>query len=367
MKICFFTDTFYPVVGGAENVLHHLAVQMTRAGHKVCVLAPHDKNRCGPDRFPYPVMRYGHPSSKRFLVRQTLVHLIWIYWRYGFDLLHCHAAYPQAYVGATFKAWFKTPLAVRPHGSDIVPGGRMRQNRRIERRLQRALIDADALIAQGEYIRTLLLDLGNPSRKIHTIHNGTDLARFGHGEPYCHPRPFILAVGSLIHRKGFDLLIRAFKLASPPDTDLLIAGQGREEAALRALSSSSGLEDRVHFLGLVRGQKKVDLYRSARFVVCPSRNEPFSNVIIETMASGTAVLASDVGGNIELVRPGVTGLLFPSGDVGALAEKISQMINHASRTAKMGADARVSVGEFDWAVVAQRYLELYSQIRRQRS
>ncbi len=364
MKICFFTDTFYPIVGGAETVLHNLALNLLHKGHIIYVLAPNVKKSCEPDAFPYAVMRYESPSSKRFLVRQTLVHLIWIYIRYGFDILHCHAAYPQAYVGATFKNWFKTPLVVRPHGSDIVPSGRMRNSKRIEKRLIKGLLNSDALIAQGQYIKEILIDLGISEQKIQIIHNGVNLDRFGRGNVYAHPRPYILAMGSLIYRKGFDLLIRAFREFKNQNIDLLIAGQGREESSLRNLCKTSGLDHCVHFLGIVKGQNKVNLFRTAKFLVCPSRNEPFSNVIIEALSSGIPVLASDIGGNRELIQHGQNGLLFASENVQDLSKNLHRMFENTGMLEKMRFYARKSTTAFDWPYVAERYIALYEEVLR---
>lgn len=362
MKICLFTDTFYPTVGGAEGVLHNLSLHLSHEGHSIHVLAPKAKRYHEPDSFSYHVIRYGNPSSKRFFVRKTLINLTWVYLRYGFDVLHCHAAYPQAYVGVAFKKWFNTPVVVRPHGSDIIPGGRMRKSKRIEKRLINALLRSDALIAQGEYLKNILLDIGIDNEKIHIIHNGTDLGRFTKGSTFYHPQPYILAVGSLIHRKGFDILIRAFKDIKNQEIDLLIAGQGREEFSLRDFCKTYKIENRVHFLGLVRGQDKVNLYRTAKFLVCPSRKEPFSNVIIEAMASGIPVLASDVDGNRELVKHGINGLLFSPENIGELSKQLQQMIENPHMLTKLGVEARKSVAGFDWSDVVPKYLSLYEKV-----
>jgi glycosyltransferase involved in cell wall biosynthesis len=365
MKICFFTDTFFPTVGGAEMVLHNLAVQLGRRGEEVYVLAPKARKKGSHKVLPYPVWRYGDPSSKRFLVRQTLVHLLWLYLGHRFDLLHCHAAYPQAFVGATFKKWFHVPMVVRPHGSDIVPGGRMRRHRRVETRLYRGLESAEAVIVQGRYLHNVVMDLGIEKTRIRTIHNGVDLKGFRTAKPFPFERPYILVVGSLIHRKGVDILLRAYSKLEQPYPDLLIAGSGREEVNLKRLSRELEIEERVTFLGLVEGQHKVDLFRSAEFLVCPSRNEPFSNVILEALAAGLPVVASAIDGNTELVHHGVNGLLFSSEDVGGLAEALGKMIHDKTLMDRLRSRALDSVKDFDWSLIAGQYLSLYRELVQQ--
>ena len=125
MHILFFTDTFFPLVGGAEMVLHNLALRLQDAGEKVTVLAPRVK---GMDQeqdraYSYRVVRYRTPRSKRFFQRRMLWDLLRIHWEGPVDMLHCHAGYPQAFVGASFKLLTGVPMVVRPHGSDVVPVG----------------------------------------------------------------------------------------------------------------------------------------------------------------------------------------------------------------------------------------------------
>lgn len=343
-------------------MLHQLAIHLSRQGETVRVLAPRARGLKQGGGFPYPVDRYGHPSSKRFLVRQTLIHLLWIHLRHGFDVLHCHAAYPQAYVGATFKKWFGVPVAVRPHGSDIVPGGRMRRHPRVARRLKKGLASADAVIAQGKYLCEVIHDLGIAKDRIHIIHNGVDLKAFASGGGFHHPRPYILAVGSLIHRKGFDLLIEAYSRLPVFRPDLLIAGSGREDTHLRELCQRFSVEQQVRFLGTVQGAEKIGLFRSAEFFVCPSRKEPYANVILEALASGLPVVASAVDGNMEMVADGVNGRLFPSDNADALAAVLLEMITNPAQVGRLSAGAAESVKDHDWAIIAMKYRALYMNL-----
>jgi glycosyltransferase involved in cell wall biosynthesis len=362
MNLCFFTDTFFPLVGGAEMVLHNLAIRLVKS-ERVHVIAPRVRNAENRMNVPYHVHRYGKPSSKRFLVRQLLIKLAWLHARYRFDVIHCHSAYPPAFVAATFKRWTGIPFVVRPHGSDVVPGGRIRKNHRLETRLIKALSSADAVVAQGKYLKDIIVGLGVEKERVHIINNGVDLEMFSKGESFFHPRPYILGLGNLIPRKGFDILLKAYARLRDPEPDLLIAGPGPEKAHLELLTAELGIGDRVHFIGFIEGQEKVNLYRSAEFFVCPSRNEPFANVILEALASGLPVVASAVDGNKELVKREKNGLLFPPGDVGALASCLEIMIDNGSLSKKLREAVPDFIKEFDWGAVAGRYLTLYGHLK----
>ncbi|HLB25631.1 MAG TPA: glycosyltransferase, partial [Nitrospirota bacterium] len=274
MRILFYAPTFLPTVGGAEIMLHNLAQTLTRRGHGVTVLAPKVRGKDNLVEASYRIVRYQRPSSKRFFVRQTLFHIAREKLTRGFDLLHCHGAYPAGFVGASFKTIFRTPLVVRPHGSDILPGEHIRENPRLEKRLVRALLRADAVIAQSDELRELILALGVPAERVVQIPNGVDLSLYV-GAPATPPTqgPYVLALGSLTHKKGFDVLIQAMAEVSRQDgaVRLLIAGGGTEKDGLRGLITELGLEDRVTLTGVLSGQAKLDAVKGCIFGVSSSR------------------------------------------------------------------------------------------------
>jgi glycosyltransferase involved in cell wall biosynthesis len=364
MRLCLYTSSFFPLVGGAEIVLHNLATHLTADGQAPVVLAPYIRRRDNHVETSYPIYRYAKPTSKRFGVRQILVHLSWLYWRHRFQLLHCHSGYPAAYVGATFKRLFGIPFVVRPHGCDVLPGDRIRRHPGLERRLRRALAVADAVIAQGGFLKDVILELGVEEKRIHVIHNGVDVAAYATGALFPHPRPYILGLGKLKPHKGFDILLRAYARLHNPPLDLLIAGHGGQQQALGTLAHQLGIGHRVRFVGFVAGQEKVNLYRSATVFVCPSRREPFANVILEALAAGLPVVASAVGGNPELVHHEKHGLLFPAEDDQALAAALRRLIDLPALRHALRASVPGFVQQFDWPSVAQRYLALYRSFTR---
>ena len=122
MNICFYTDTFFPWVGGAETVLDNLARELTGMGHAIVVLAPRAPD-AHDEQYPYKVVRYRKPFSKRIGLRLMVPKLAMLHHKHRFDIIHCHSSYPPAYVALAFRKLFDVPIVVRPHGSDVLPGG----------------------------------------------------------------------------------------------------------------------------------------------------------------------------------------------------------------------------------------------------
>lgn len=362
MRICAFADTFAPLVGGAQTVLHNLATQLTTNGDQISVLAPYVRGQDNRVHANYPVHRYLSPISKRYGVRQLLIPLSWRYLRQGFEILHCHSAYPCAYVASTFKRRLGIPFVVRPYGGDVLSESRVCKNPRLKARVQATLAAADVVIAQGRFLRDVILGLGVSEHRIQIVNNGVDLKSFAQGTPFPHSKPYLLGMGNLVKRKGFDLLLKAFALCPTSDVDLLIAGDGIERPGLEQLTAELGITSRVRFVGHVEGQMKVDVYRSAMCLICPSRSEPFSNVILESLAAGLPVIASDTGGNLEQVEHGQHGLLFPSENVAALADTMTRVLNDSQLLNQMRAKVGPFIQRFDWPQVALQYRDIYSKV-----
>ncbi|MFM7185963.1 MAG: glycosyltransferase family 4 protein [Planctomycetota bacterium] len=361
LSVCLLSDVSLPSLGGAQTVLDCLARRLTALGHRPVVLAP-PRREPGTDDYGYPLVRHRRMISKRFGTRLLIPRLLAMHRRRRFDLVHCHAAYPQAHVAASFRAVSGVPYVVRPHGSDILPGESIRRHPRLERRMRRAIVGADAVIAQGEFLRGVIEEVGVDPALVRVINNGVDLTEFADAAPHPHPRPYILSVGSLVPHKGFDVLIRGHAALPAGSPDLLLAGAGPEAGSLRRLAAELGVGDRVHLLGIVTGREKVALYRSAVCFVCPSRREPFANVILEAFASGLAVVATDVGGNCEMIRHGVNGLLVPADSPAAIAGAVRRLVGDPAALAALCAGARQTAVRYAWEAVADRYLELYHEV-----
>jgi glycosyltransferase involved in cell wall biosynthesis len=362
MRIGCYTFSFLPTIGGAELLLHGLADSLAERGHQVTVWAPWVRGKENRVASRYRLRRYARPSSKRFGVRQTLPMLLLETWRQRLDVLHCHGAYPAGYVGAAFKRLTGTPLVVRPHGADILAGEWIDRDLRLAVRMRRAILAADAVIAQGTFLAERIRALGVPEARLRTISNGVRL-------PDQSSRPAldvlsVLAMGSLTPKKGFDVLLQAFRLVRQraPEARLTIAGDGPEGARLRALASALGVADGVRFPGVVTGDAKTALFAGARIFVSSSRREPFANANLEAMAAGLPIVATRVGGNVEMVEDEVNGLLVEPENPEALAAAVLRLLAEPRLADVMGRAARARVEPYAWDRMVDRYEALYREI-----
>lgn len=313
---------------------------------------------------PYRVFRYPRPSSKRYGFEQTILYLIWEKIMRGLDLLHCHAAYPHGYVGALYKKIMGTPLIITSHG-DLIKGTRARENRRFARRITKAFQLADAVTAVSYYMKEQSLDAGAQGKKILVIPNGIDLKEFQTEERFIFKAPYLFSMGILRKVKGFDILIQAFKEVKKnfPQISLLIGGGGKEEGRLKELAHDLGMNESIHFLGVVSGRDKIKLLKGCEFYICSAiAEEPFSNSSLEAFASGKTVVASNVGGIPELVSDGVNGLLVSPSNVDLLAKRIIELLRQPSLIQKMSLNAQQKSKEFDLEIVMNKYLQLYEKI-----
>ena len=183
--------------------------------------------------------------------------------------------------------------------------------------------------------------------------------------PWTHPRPYVLAIGRHVPQKGFDVVLRAVAelgQTSQGEFDLLLAGDGPEQAALRTLAEELGLAERVRFVGRVEHAQALALFAGCLFFVLPSRHEPFGLVNLEAMAAGKAVVASRVGGVPEIVVDEETGLLIPAEDVSALAGALARLAGDPGLRGRFGAAGHRRAELFAWPTVVERYLAVYERV-----
>jgi D-inositol-3-phosphate glycosyltransferase len=200
---------------------------------------------------------------------------------------------------------------------------------------------------------------------------GVDLHRFRPDGPVAErgDRPRILSIGRIVRRKGVETVIEA--LADVPDAELLVAGgpdQPRLESdpelrRLRELARESGVADRVVFAGRVSHDAAPALMRSADVVVSVPWYEPFGMVPVEAMACGTPVVAAAVGGHLDTIVDGVTGLHVPPRDPAALAAQLRKVLAEPRWRAALGkAGAHRARTRYSWERIAAVTEDVYARL-----
>lgn len=195
------------------------------------------------------------------------------------------------------------------------------------------------------------------------VPNGVDVARFAAAEPTdLGPGRKVLFVGRLDGRKGFRVAVEAFgRLAAErPDVRLIVAGDGPERAAVDALPA--GARARVRLLGAVPNAELHPIEAACDVYLGPAiGGESFGVVLIEAMAAGLPVVASDIPGYDEVVTDDVDGLLVPPSDAAALAGAAAAVLDDPERAARLAGAGRARAAAFDWGVVVDRLEELYGE------
>ena len=205
--------------------------------------------------------------------------------------------------------------------------------------------------AVSESTRDDLVARGLRREDVRVIHNGVDVGFF-RPDPAI-PRaaePTFLSVGRLKRYKRIDHAIEAVAAlrARGRSVRLLVAGKGDDEPRLRATAESLGVSDLVTFEGFVTEERKRDLMRAAWATVQPSPKEGWGITNIEAAACATPTVASDSPGLRESVRHGETGILYPHGDVPALAAALERLAADPTEVARLGAGALVFAQGFTW-------------------
>jgi D-inositol-3-phosphate glycosyltransferase len=231
----------------------------------------------------------------------------------------------------------------------------------------------DAVVATCRDEVHELLELGAPAEKLHVVPCGVDVRRFrprGPAVPRTAARR-MLATGRLVPRKGLMTAVEA--LPSVPDTELVVVGgpaaadvaADPHGSALLERARELGVGDRLRLLGRVPHDRLPALYRSADVVVAVPRYEPFGIVPLEAMACGVPVLASAVGGMLDTVEDGVTGLHVPPGDPAALAAAARRLLADDRLRAAMGrAGVRRVARDYTWERVAAETDAVYERLGR---
>lgn len=291
------------------------------------------------------------------------------------QILHSYNFYANVFaVPAGRLAGVPVVLAsVRDRGVYLTPA---------QKRLQRWVLNlADQVLVNADSIRDWLMELGLEEDRVSVIRNGIDLTRYPEAPAPTGLRreleipdsaPVVIMISRLVPQKGFEEYIRAAAMVRQrhPEARFLVVGSAfrsrdgvicesseyRDE--LTRLADNLGVADRVIFTG--HRTDTPDLFAEADISVLPSHSEGLSNVLLESMAAGVPAIATDVGGNPELVREGVNGRLVPVKSPEHLARAMDELLANREEREKLGYQARLMAGnEFSLTGMVARTEQLY--------
>jgi teichuronic acid biosynthesis glycosyltransferase TuaC len=312
----------------------------------------------------YPVLpKVGMSVAPWLMVRALLPMLRRLEQEHGpFDLIDAHYFYPDGVAAVRLGERLGKPVVVTSRGTDVNWIPRFRLPRR---QLRRAAARAAGLVTVSRALGEHLVRLGVPRERIIVLRNGVDLERFRpqaeagaalRDELGLAGGSVLLSVGSLIERKGHHIALEA--LQRLPEATLLIAGEGPLGEALRHQAEAAGLGSRVRFLGPVSHGDLPRYFSAADASVLASSREGMPNVVLESLACGTPVIACDVEGVSEVLAEPVAGRVVSARQPEALADGIVALLDaHPRRDA-----VRAYAQRFSWDETSAGQLKLFRAI-----
>ena len=367
MKIAHVVCTFPPYHGGIGNVAYNSAKNLGKLGLGVTVFAPnYNKQDISFVEFKYealnPLLKYGNGA---FLPQ--------LFWRLkNFDIVHLH--YP--FFGGVEPVWFRKifsgkriKLFVHYHMdiAELSPIARLLSGP--DKLIRHSLFDLADIItcASLDYIQeSQIKDIFSRCKsKFCELPFGVDTEKFKPNSNWQLKKDKILFVGALdkAHNfKGLEVLMSAIAKIDDKKLKLIVVGGGNLLDYYKKLAQNLGITARVEFIGTVDDDSLPNYYRNADLLVLPSINkhEAFGLVLLEAMASGIPVIASDLPGVRKVFNDGAEGLLAKTGDAYDVAEKIKKILYNNEKWSEMCQAARsLAVDKYSWEKIARQLNDLY--------
>lgn len=384
LRILIVLDSVYPSIGGggAEQQVRTLSRSFVAGGASVTIIAPRIKG--GPQKVhdeidDVPVYRISYPSISVVgaIVLQLRLALYLVMNRNNYDVVHVHIAHHMAAVSCCVGSFLKKPVLVKLTGWLELTRGILHDETAatlLGRWMRRQLSKASYYQALSVEIQEKLDRQGYEKRKIIRLPNAVDTERYI-------PKTIVeravqrqkmgitsarvaVFVGRLVPEKSLDVLIKAWaETMRDSDTSLLIIGEGELEKELTKLAADLGVADQVFFKG--PSDDVASYLCAADFGVLPSAYEGLSNTLLEYMASGLAVLGSNVSGTQDLIDHAENGLLFTPGSVSELASCLETLRDSSDeQLLAFGLKARAKVLAYAGIdTVTSTLAELYRNVR----
>ena len=356
-----------------EMSIDCLAREFMSAGHEVMVLAQRPRKAFDKPDLPYDVVYYRRVRSARWLLGPAKRALLREHARRRFDVINVHMTYPNGYIAVKLRDRLGVPVVIKSPGGDVRPQCRYLNRRVTRQRTIWTLANADAVAALSEppVRRIDLLTAGKANSCV--ICQGVNLdPQVSTAVPerlaYLADKPFMLALGRLHPIKGLDVLLDAMarigeKTGHTPH--LVVVGEGKSREELLEQTRRLGLTEAVSFVGLAFGADKHWLFGNCRLFVLPSRNEGGPRTVLEAMAHGKPVVATDVGAVRRFLTDAdessgqPAGVVVPVDDCESLAEAIGRVWDDPAGLREMSASASIRVREFSWAGIAEQFMQLF--------
>lgn len=403
MKILMITSS-YPRFEGdtVAPFIRYIAKNIAALGHSIDILMPYEPEMKLPEDeginfflYKYAPLKswnvWGYASSLRadiklkkrvyFLVPSVVIsslyHLFRLTSRNNYDILHAHWVLPNAPMAALTAGIRNLPLVISLHGSDVFMAERGRLYSYLA---AKAFRKADWISACSDDLRSRALKLGAPGEKIETIPYGVDLNRFKKDTSAKQfvadwlnvpsDTKIIFTAGRLVYKKGFEYLIKALPhvIGYSDKIRVVIAGEGDLRNELEQLSRALKVKQYVILPGSLPHHIIPKFYSASDVIVVPSVRDEWGNidglpnVLMEALASGKPIIASEVAGIPQVIHHEENGLLVEEKNSQQIAEAIIRVLKSKKLSQQLSQKAREKCClSFDWKLIAKRFIQGYNE------
>lgn len=362
MKILFWTDGFWPRLGGIETQNFEFIQEMQKRGHEYRVVSQKDfpswldeeiVNGIQINRFDFnSIIKTNNIKILHFIKKYIQTILI----QFKPNIIHLNTTVGGSlFAFLLFKSFFSVPVILTAYSPYLYLG-------HFSPIVKQALDSVDQVCCISNWVlKAIEPYLSLMKSKLQRIYCGLPVSKI-EPTPLSFSPPTLLIFGRLSWEKGFDTMIRAFALLKKNGSraQLIVGGDGIQKPALEKLVMDLNLTDSVKFTGVLTREEVLTIFNQATLVIVPSIHESFGLVILEAMQLGRPVIASRVEGIPEVVADGETGLLVPPKDPEALSQAIQNLLNNPDKAIMMGINGKKRASQFTLHQYANEYEEIYS-------
>lgn len=386
MKLCLVSESFLPTIGGAEVAVHCLASEFCRQGIETTVLTE-SSNRVNNFSSLYKVQHFLHTPRNILKGPLFALRLLMLQRKHQFDIIHFHKAY-MAYYALKISTLLGAKIVITGHGGDIQVcpeinyGGRLKPG--WHKKIAYAVRRADLLTAIGKGTRDTYLELGADQEKIIDIANGANLGRFAKGRAtlrkaigFGDEEKVVLSIGRYNLAKDQETLVRAMSLVQKHNNTIRCVFIGKKLEVLNPLIDELNLQKTVILVDQQDFEAKIDntidpekipnefilsAYKSSDLYVSSSIIEGFPLTLVEAMAAGLPIVATNVWGNEDAVNDGENGLLVPAKSPDEMAKAIIHLFDNKEQRLAMAESSKHESLKYDWKNIASQYLAAYKKL-----
>jgi glycosyltransferase involved in cell wall biosynthesis len=373
MKILVLIHEFPPVGGGGGRVALDICQVLARRGHETTILTAHLKGL--PREEMVDGMRVLRlPSLRREAFRADLTAMagyvlsgLWAGYRlikrWQPDVIHVHFAVPGGALAWMLLKLTGVPYVLTAHLGDV-PGGVPEKTDRWFRWVKpfthAIWRDAERVVAVSEFTRQLALE--HYRREIEVIPNGVDLEQVRPGAIRVQRPPRIIFAGRLIQQKNPIQIIRTLAELKDLPWQCVIIGDGPLLPDVRSAVTACGLEERFHLTGWITPENVLGWFDRSDILFMPSLSEGMSVVGVQALAKGLALVASKIGGFMDLVEEGENGYLVELADGARFSSVLRELLSDVARLERFRNASLKKASRFDSLPIARRYEQILSEV-----